>query len=255
MAPSILLAAILRITMWAKRKQGFTIVELLIVIVVIAILAAITIIAYNGIQQRARLSQSQAVSAQVQKSIELFRAEKDSYPAAINSCPNPVDGSTCVVIPSGFSSTYERIPQGARPSPVYAGTTSAQSYEITLRSNTSVIYRSNAERTGVNEFLQYMNMASIIDNQGLKPYQISFDIKSANISTASTVNLYMQNGSGSKYSFSVNIPVTTSYVRRTVTVTPTLWDGTLTDSVLSFFGTYNTGNIPSVKNLEIIQAN
>lgn len=34
-------------------KHGFTIVELLIVIVVIAILAAITIIAYNGIQNRA----------------------------------------------------------------------------------------------------------------------------------------------------------------------------------------------------------
>jgi prepilin-type N-terminal cleavage/methylation domain-containing protein len=34
-------------------SQGFTIVELLIVVVVIAILAAITIIAYNGIQNRA----------------------------------------------------------------------------------------------------------------------------------------------------------------------------------------------------------
>jgi len=34
-------------------RQGFTIVELLIVIVVIAILAAITVVAYNGIQNRA----------------------------------------------------------------------------------------------------------------------------------------------------------------------------------------------------------
>ena len=40
--------------MWANSKtRGFTIVELLIVIVVIAILAAITVVAYNGIQQRA----------------------------------------------------------------------------------------------------------------------------------------------------------------------------------------------------------
>jgi len=37
-----------------KTKSGFTIVELLIVIVVIGILAAITIVAYNGIQVRAR---------------------------------------------------------------------------------------------------------------------------------------------------------------------------------------------------------
>lgn len=37
-----------------KQKQaGFTIVELLIVVVVIAILAAVTIIGYQGIQQRA----------------------------------------------------------------------------------------------------------------------------------------------------------------------------------------------------------
>ena len=40
-----------------KRRTGFTIVELLIVIVIIAILAAITIVAYNGLQQRARDSQ------------------------------------------------------------------------------------------------------------------------------------------------------------------------------------------------------
>lgn len=39
------------------KQRGFTIVELLIVIVVIAILAAISIIAYNGIQSRARDAQ------------------------------------------------------------------------------------------------------------------------------------------------------------------------------------------------------
>lgn len=36
-----------------SKQIGFTIVELLIVIVVIAILAAITIVAYTGIQNRA----------------------------------------------------------------------------------------------------------------------------------------------------------------------------------------------------------
>ena len=44
--------------MWARTRQtGFTIVELLIVIVVIGILAAITIVAYNGIQTRAQNTQ------------------------------------------------------------------------------------------------------------------------------------------------------------------------------------------------------
>lgn len=46
---------------FAKQKQrGFTIVELLIVIVIIAILAAITIVAYNGIQNRANNTSVQA---------------------------------------------------------------------------------------------------------------------------------------------------------------------------------------------------
>ena len=39
---------------WARMKSGFTIVELLIVVVVIAILATITIVAYNGIQNQAK---------------------------------------------------------------------------------------------------------------------------------------------------------------------------------------------------------
>lgn len=47
-------------------QQGFTIVELLIVVVVIAILAAITIVAYNGIQTRAKA----AVISSSLKSIE-----------------------------------------------------------------------------------------------------------------------------------------------------------------------------------------
>lgn len=47
------------------RESGFTIVELLIVIVVIGILAAITIVAYNGIQERARLSSAMAFEHQI----------------------------------------------------------------------------------------------------------------------------------------------------------------------------------------------
>lgn len=40
-----------------KSVSGFTIVELLIVIIVIAILATISVVAYNGVQQRAKFTQ------------------------------------------------------------------------------------------------------------------------------------------------------------------------------------------------------
>lgn len=66
------------------RKHGFTIVELLIVIVVIAILAAITIVAYNGIQNRAKASAAQAAASQAAKKIALYAVENnDQYPATL----------------------------------------------------------------------------------------------------------------------------------------------------------------------------
>jgi prepilin-type N-terminal cleavage/methylation domain-containing protein len=51
----------------SEKQTGFTIVELLIVIVVIGILAAITIVAYNGIQDRARLSAGLSFESQLRQ--------------------------------------------------------------------------------------------------------------------------------------------------------------------------------------------
>ena len=66
---------------WAQ-KQGFTIVELLIVIVVIAILAAITIVAYTGIQERAKASAMQSAASQEAKKAPLYAVDNaDLFPA------------------------------------------------------------------------------------------------------------------------------------------------------------------------------
>jgi len=67
---------------WARKQKGFTIVELLIVVVVIAILAAITIVAYNGIQNRAKESAAQAAASQVGKKVAQYAVlNAESYPA------------------------------------------------------------------------------------------------------------------------------------------------------------------------------
>jgi prepilin-type N-terminal cleavage/methylation domain-containing protein len=69
----------------SQAKSGFTIVELLIVVVVIAILAAITIVSYNGITARANASSAQATAASLQKKVELYAADGPTsmYPKTI----------------------------------------------------------------------------------------------------------------------------------------------------------------------------
>lgn len=69
-----------------KTKSGFTIVELLIVIVIIGILAAITIVAYNGIQTRARDNVRKADIANLAKGIELYYAANGNYPMSAGWC-------------------------------------------------------------------------------------------------------------------------------------------------------------------------
>lgn len=75
-------------------QRGFTIVELLIVIVVIAILAAITIVAYNGIQQRAKASSTQSVVTAVVKKAEVYRAETGQMPTQAQLINNQSLSST-----------------------------------------------------------------------------------------------------------------------------------------------------------------
>lgn len=68
-----------------KLNQGFTIVELLIVVVVIAILATITIIAYNGITTRTRQSMMQSDLQQTSKLIENYKTTNGSYPSVLGA--------------------------------------------------------------------------------------------------------------------------------------------------------------------------
>lgn len=66
-----------------KKSAGFTIVELLIVIVVIAILATISIVAYNGIQNRAYDTTVQNDLSNLSKKFELFYVDNDRYPNVV----------------------------------------------------------------------------------------------------------------------------------------------------------------------------
>jgi len=86
-----------------KKDRGFTIVELLIVIVVIAILAAIVIVAYNGVQKRAQVSTAKSNAESIQKVAEAYAAD--------TSAGNGIYASSNTVLGS-WSSGVSRVPAG-----------------------------------------------------------------------------------------------------------------------------------------------
>lgn len=78
-------------------RSGFTIVELLTVIVVIAILAGITIIAYNGIQARSRDDRRRTDVANIEKAMELYYSDNGTY-------PKPTGATGSIINPSWYTS-------------------------------------------------------------------------------------------------------------------------------------------------------
>ncbi len=92
--------------------QGFTIVELLIVVIIIAILAAITIVAYNSMQTRAKNSAAQATLNTFAKKIHAYNVINGSYPSAtgtvmttLNSITESKMGSANILIGTPDAST------------------------------------------------------------------------------------------------------------------------------------------------------
>lgn len=114
--------------MKTSSKTGFTIVELLIVIVVIGILAAITIVAYNGIQERARASSVSSALSQASKKLALYQVDNpDLYPADKTALE-------AIGIKDSASVTYQYSTTGSTY--CITATTGATSYKISNTTST-----------------------------------------------------------------------------------------------------------------------
>jgi prepilin-type N-terminal cleavage/methylation domain-containing protein len=133
-----------------KSEKGFTIVELLIVIVVIGILAAIVIVAYNGVQNSAKAQSSKSTAANVQKKIEAYNANKGNY---------PTDTSY-----SAFTTTLN-----SDPTSTLANTGITLGTPSNANTNTAGIYRCTAGGTGFDiVWYDYVAGSAIAAGSGIK---------------------------------------------------------------------------------------
>lgn len=119
-----------------KRLTGFTIVELLVVIVVIGILAAITIVSYTGVSQKATASTLQSDLANGSRLLKMYYVDHGTYPASldINNCPNgitPLDEKYCLKSSTGASLSYSSSTPSSRFILEATDTANTREYRVT----------------------------------------------------------------------------------------------------------------------------
>jgi type IV pilus assembly protein PilE len=95
------------------RQRGFTLIELLIVMVVIAILAAIAVSSYKEQIRKSRRTEAYNYVAQMQLSLERWRAENASYanssPASANYPSAPTTSTYYTIVLSGAAASAYTI--------------------------------------------------------------------------------------------------------------------------------------------------
>ncbi len=145
--------------LYRTKQKGFTIVELLIVIVIIGILAAIVIVAYNGITNQANDTAVQNDLASAAKAFELYRVDTGSYPDSLSDLNSmqpkyPIKASKQAYV------------EGAAYNFAYCWV-GGSSYALAARSKSGQAYYVASDSGGVKEFSGWAPArADLCDNAG-----------------------------------------------------------------------------------------
>ncbi len=177
-----------------SKRFGFTIVELLVVIVVIGILAAVTIVAYTGISQKAIVASIQSDLSNSVKLLKLFQVENSGYPNnVVTNCSNDPDVNTkCLKLSGGNTIGVYIVNNSSNP----------QTFCLTIKNGTSI--KRNINQDGVV-------------SEGACTYSFPVTL-SANPSSPTSINLFWNAVSGAE-SFVLQRATNSSFTDNLTTLT------------------------------------
>ena len=112
-----------------RGRRGFTLIEVLIVSVYIAIVAAIVLPRVTGATRRARETNMRATLQEIRKAVGSFQAETGLFPAGLDDIVTTTapptgldrDGNSVTILAVDFRGPYLRAPGGGVPKDVITG--------------------------------------------------------------------------------------------------------------------------------------
>ncbi|MCL5433258.1 MAG: prepilin-type N-terminal cleavage/methylation domain-containing protein [Patescibacteria group bacterium] len=116
----------------SNKAKGFTLIEVLIVVVIIGVLAALLMVNFIGVRQRARDAQRKSDLRQIQAALELYRADQGEYPQSLDECSN---GALGVIAPDCTTIYMQQVPKDPLSKP-----TNEKKYEYIIDGSPATIY-------------------------------------------------------------------------------------------------------------------
>lgn len=136
--------------MWAKSGAGFTLIELIVVVAIIAVLSSIVVTQFSSAQMKSRDARRIEDVVQIKKALSLYQVDNTQFPVeTVVVIITGVDSFSTTLIGSGAMSAVPTDPRHPVTSYTYQSNSAGSDYDLTfcLEGNTIPNYTQGCGNT------------------------------------------------------------------------------------------------------------